>query len=455
MAHFCSALLSPLVSSAAMQELLSDRARIQRMLDFEVALARAQAAVGTIPAVALDPIAQAARAERFDVAALAHEAAAFGDIAEPLVRALTAEVSKADATAGLYVHSGASSQDLVDTGLVLDLKAALDRLIAELGSAIDGFMKLTGRHRRTAAVSRPWLQHSLPLPLGLKLASYAAALARSRERLRRLRQEALVLQFGGAVGTLDALGDQGPDVAERLAALLDLPLPEAPWHSHRDRLAEVAGALAILAGTCGKIARDVSLLMQTEVGEALAPAASSSDAALRSSDPRNLKAAGSALAAAGIAPNMAATVLAAQVQEHERGLGSCYAEWLTLPALALVTSGALAAIGEIANGLEFDSERMRSNLSQTRGLNLGEAVEFALARKMGKQEAHRVVEEASRRAATSKRDLQDVLHEDERVTLHLSVGELAKLFEPLAYQGAAQVFIDRIAASLHGRSGKR
>ncbi len=156
---------------------------------------------------------------------------------------------------------------------MLELRAVIDALVADLNRAIEGFTALAGRHRRTAAVGRTWMQHALPMPFGLKLAGYAAALARSRDRLRRLRREALVLQFGGAVGTLAALNDRGLDVAERLAALLDLPLPESPWHSHRDRLAEVASAFAILTGTCGKIARDVSLLMQTDVGEAFEPAA--------------------------------------------------------------------------------------------------------------------------------------------------------------------------------------
>ena len=428
-----------------MRDILSDRARIQRMLDFELALARAQAAVGMVPALALDAIAQATRAEHFDTAALAQEAIACGDIAAPLVRALTAQVTKVDASAAAYVHEGASSPDLLDTGLVLDLKAAVDQLIAELGSAIDGFMKLTGRHRRTAAVSRPYLQHALPVPFGLKLASYASALGRSRERLRRLRREALVLQFGGAAGTLDVLGDHGPDIAERLAALLDLPLPEAPWHSHRDRLAEVASAIAILAGTCGKIARDISLLMQTEVAEVFELGASNA-AEGSHRDGQMPKASAAAIAAATIANNLMATILSAQMHEHERGLGNWQAEWLSLPALAMVTSGGLAGVIAIADGLELDTERMRVNVALTRGVNLSEAIAFALARKLGKEKACRIVAEASRKAAISKRDLQDVLREDETVSGNLSPGELAKLFEPLAHQGAAQVFIDRIAA---------
>ena len=448
-----SSLLAPLISSATMRSILDDRARLQRMLDFEVALARAEAAVGAIPALATEPIATAARAEHYDIKALGEAARAAGNIAVPLIEALAAEVAKTDAAAAGWVHWGASSQDVIDTALVVELRAAIDALTADLNRAIEGFTTLAGRHRRTAAVGRTSLRHTLPMPFGLKLAGYAAALARSRERLRRLRREALVLQFGGAVGTLAALNERGLDIAERLAALLDLPLPEAPWHTHRDRLAEVASALAILSGTCGKIARDVSLLMQNDVAEAFEPAGPAGSSILPHQ--RNPTAAAVALAAAAIAPNLAATILAAQVQEHEGGLGGWQAEWPTFPALALVTSGAVGAIVELAEGLEIDSERMRINLGGTRGLIMAETVAFVLAGKLGREEAQRIVEEASRKAAAAKRDLHEVLGEDDRVKLSLSVGELAKLFEPMAYQGAAQTLIDRIVGSLQGRGGKR
>jgi 3-carboxy-cis,cis-muconate cycloisomerase len=443
----------PMFSSAGMREVLDDRARLQRMLDVEVALARAQAALGIVPAHAVDPIASAAQAERYDLDSLGREAAIAGNVAIPLVSALTAEVTKADPTAARFVHWGATSQDIIDTALVLDLKAALAALIIDLDRAIHGFAELAGRHRRTGTVGRTWLQHALPMPFGLKVAGYAAALARSRDRLRRLRREALVLQFGGAVGTLATLQDKGLEVAQRIAALLDLPLPEAPWHGHRDRLAEVASALAILTGTCGKIGRDMSLLMQTDVAEAFEPATAGRGGSSTMPHKRNPTLAATALAAATMAPNLAATILAAQVQEHERGLGSWHAEAPTFLALALTTSGALGAIAEIAQGMEIDSERMRVNLEATRGLVMAEAVSFALATKIGKQEAHRIVAEASRKALATKRDLQEVLAAHEQVKL--SIGELAKLFEPMAYQGVAQTFIERMIGSLGARAGKR
>src|SRR5712692_1532366 len=450
-----SSLLTPLISSAAMRAVLDDRARLQRMLDFEVALARAEAAVGVVPALATDSIAAAARADRYDLKTLGEEAVAAGNIAIPLINALTAEVAKTDAAAAGCVHWGATSQDVIDTALVLELRAAIDALNADLNKAIEGFTTLAGRHRRTPAVGRTWMQHALPMPFGLKLAGYAAALARSRERLRRLRREALMLQFGGAVGTLAMLNEKGLDISERLAALLDLPLPEAPWHSHRDRLAEIASAFAILAGTCGKIARDVVLMMQTEVAEAFEPAAPGRGGSSTLPHKRNPTLAAAALSAAMLAPNLAATIFAAQIQEHERAVGGWQTEWVTFPALALVTSGALNAIVDIAQGLEIDSERMRVNLGETRGLIMAEAVTFALAGKLGKQEARTIVEEASRRAAATKRELQEVLAEDERVKPHLNVGELARLFEPMGYQGSAQTFIDRIVGSLQLRGSKR
>jgi 3-carboxy-cis,cis-muconate cycloisomerase len=296
----------------------------------------------------------------------------------------------------------------------------------------------------------------LPMPFGLKVAGYASALGRSRERLKRLRKDALVLQFGGSVGTLAALGDQGLIVTERLSGLLDLPAPEAPWHSHRDRLAEVACAFGILAGTCGKIGRDISLLMQTEIAEVLEqPSAPSRDGT--AAPPRLGPAAAAAMAvtAAMMAPQLVATILACEVQEHERALGGWQAEWATFPALALVTSGALGAVADLAQGLEVDADRMRNNLDITHGLIMAEAVTIALAAKISRPEAHALVEAASQKAVTEKRSLQNVLDQDPRVIAHLPGPVLGRLFEPMSYQGTAQTFIDRLIGTLKAGAGKR
>ncbi|HUN99157.1 MAG TPA: 3-carboxy-cis,cis-muconate cycloisomerase [Bradyrhizobium sp.] len=443
-----SPLLAPMLSSPAMRAICDDVAYLQRMLDFEAALALAEAATGVIPADAAGPIGNACRADVFDMAGLAEAATRSGNLAIPLVKALTAEVAKSGREAARYVHWGATSQDVIDTATMLTIRAAIDALLSDIDRAISGFAKLAQRHRHTPVVGRTWLQHALPMPFGLKLAEYAAALNRSRKRLRALRGEALALQFGGASGTLAALGGHGLQVAKRLSRELDLPLPEAPWHTHRDRIAEAASVFAIIAGSCGKIARDVSLMMQTDVAEAFEPAGEGRGGSSTMPHKRNPVAAASALGAATMAPNLAATIFAAQVQEHERSAGPWHAEWPTLPALMLVTSGALAAIVDIAEGLEIDSARMRTNLNTTHGLILAEAVTFALAEKIGKSDAHHLVEAASKKAVAERRDLQDVLAEDQKVAAHLDRDRLAELFEPMSYQGASQALIDRLLTSL-------
>src|ERR1700723_544993 len=446
-----SPLLAPMLSSPAMRAVCDDAAYLQHMLDFEAALARAEAMVGVIPGSAVAPIATACKAGSFDLDALAKAATRSGNLAIPLVKALTATVAKADADAARYVHWGATSQDVIDTAAMLTLRAAIDALLADLDRAIAGFAKLARQHRATAMVARTWLQHALPMPFGLKLAEYAAALHRSRGRLQRTRKETLALQFGGAAGTLAALGDNGWRVAEKLAQELELPLPDAPWHTHRDRMAEAASVLAILAGTCGKIARDVSLMMQTDVAEAFEPSGEGRGGSSTMPHKRNPVAAASAIAAATIAPNLAATIFAAQVGDHERSAGPWHAEWPTLPSLLLVTSGGLAAIVDIAEGLEVDAARMRSNLDATGGLIMAEAVAFALVEKVGKQEAHHLVETASKKAVAQKTGLRAALERDPKITAHLDAKRITQLLEPMAYQGVSQTLIDRLLASLEDK----
>ena len=436
---------SPTTSSAtaAMRALVAERSRLQRILDFEVALARAEAALGVVPALATDKIADAARAERFDLAVLNADGAG-GSAVTTLLNALRSEVARSDPEAARVVGFGASEQDALDTALALELRDAIDLLVSDLNRAIDGFTQLAGRHRRTAAVGRVGLQQAVPIPFGLKVAGYAAALARSRDRLRRLRKEALALQFGGVGGTLAALGENGLKVSERLAALIDLPLPEAPCHGHSDRVAEIAGALAVLAGTCGKIARDVALLGQTEIAEA----------AELPTGRRRLATTSAAISAATLAPGLLAAVVAGQMQEHEGSIGGALAQWQAFPPLLLATAGALGAVADIAQRLDVDAQRMRDNLDQTQGLIMAEAVTTALAAKIGREQATRIIDEAGRKVLAERRHLSVILGEDPRVTSHMTPGELARAFELLSYQGVAQTFLDRIIGAL-GRSARR
>lgn len=431
-----------------MRAVCDDAAYVQHMLNFESALARAQAVTGTIPAAAAKAIGEQCVAKNFDVATLGESVTKGGNLAIPLVKMLTAHVAKSDTEAAKFVHWGATSQDVIDTATMLQLRAGIDALLADADRAVAGFAKFAKQHRNTATVARTLLQQALPMPFGLKLAEYAAALHRSRLRLKRLKRETLALQFGGAGGTLASLGANGIKIAEHLAKELSLPLPDAPWHTHRDRIAECASVFAILAGTCGKIARDVSLLMQTEIGEVCEPAGEGRGGSSALPHKRNPVAAAAALAAATMAPNLAATIFASQIQEHERSAGLWHAEWPTLPTLMLVTSGALAAIVDIAEGLEVDAGRMRANLESTHGLVMAEAVSMALAEKIGKGEAHKAVEAASRKSIETKQHLRDVLAKDADVTKHIAPDKLRALFEPMSYQGASQELIDRLLSSL-------
>ncbi len=442
-----SALLGPLFSSAAMQQICGDACRLQSMLDFEAALAHAQAKARIIPAAAVPAIEAACRAELYDFATLGADTKLAGNLAIPLVKALTQKVAASDADAARYVHWGATSQDVIDTGMVLQLRAAIDALLGDLARAVTGFAEQAGQHRTTPMAGRTLLQHALPIPFGLKLAGYAAALARSAQRLQDLRNTNLVLQFGGAAGSLASLGEHGLGVAEHLAAELNLPLPDAPWHTHRDRLTEIAGALGVLAGTCGKIGRDIQLLMQTEIGEVFEPLAQGRGSSSALPHKRNPVLSTVAVAAANHAPGLVATLMAAQVQDNERSAGPWHAEWQALPSLLLCVSGGLEAIADLASGMEVDATRMRANFEITQGLAMSEAVTGALAVHLGKSAAHHLVEAACKRAIASKTSLLDSLAADEQISAKLPRAELEKLFDPNAYFGSSQAFIDRLLKS--------
>jgi 3-carboxy-cis,cis-muconate cycloisomerase len=284
--------------------------------------------------------------------------------------------------------------------------------------------------------------------LGVKLAGVVSALDRHRERLARSRERALVVQFGGAAGTLASLGDKGLAVSAALARRLDLLAPDLPWHTQRDRLCDVAATLGILTATLGKLARDLSLLAQTEVGEALEPAIPGRGGSSTMPQKRNPVGASVALAAAVRVPGLVATMLSAAVQEHERGLGNWPAEWETLPEIALLAGGALAAMVEVVEGLEVDAARMRANLELTHGMIFAEAVQMALAPKIGRDAAHSLVSVACRRAAAENVHLRDILAQEPRVSEALDAQALARLFDPLRYLGQASEFIER-ALSAH------
>ena len=440
-------LLDQLFRSQDVEKVLSDRACLQGMLDFEAALATAEARAGVIPSSAAVAIAAKCKAELFDVGELARDAKLAGNIAIPLVKALTALVAQGDKDAARYVHWGATSQDAIDTGCVLQLRQALALLASDLDRLARGLAEVATEHRSTIVVGRTWMQQALPTTFGVKVAGWLHAVDRHRERMRETQRRAVVLQFGGAVGTLAALGDRGGEVAKHLAENLTLELPKIPWHSHRDRFAEVATTLGLCVGTLGKIAKDVSLHSQTEVAEVFEPAEKGRGGSSTMPHKRNPVASAVVLSAALRVPGLVSTMLAAMVQEQERGPGGWLAEWETLPEIVSLSAGALRRMTEMVLQLQIDAEQMKTNLEVTRGLIFAETVSMALASKIGKAQAHEVVETACGTARREKRHLRDVIAGDARVQTLLSAADLDGLFDPRRYLGAAEEFVDRVVAA--------
>ncbi len=440
-------LLDPLFRSQGVEKAFSNRATLQAMLDFEAALARAEARAGFIPTSAAPAIEAKCRAELYDMTVLARAAANAGNLAIPLVKQLTLLVAKKEKDAARYVHWGATSQDAIDTGSVLQLRQALTLISSELDLFAAVLSELVHKNRATLVVARTWMQQALPTTFGLKAAGWLDAIDRHRARLAETQERCLVLQFGGAVGTMAALGARGLDVAANLAKELQLPLPELPWHSHRDRMAEIATTFGLCCGTLGKIARDISLHTQTEVGEVFEPSADGRGGSSAMPHKRNPVTCAVVLSAAARVPPLVSTMLSAVVQEQERGLGGWHAEWETLPEIVRLTAGALHHLTTTVSELEIDPERMRQNLDLTHGLIFAEAVTMALAEKIPRSEAHELVDLACKRAQSSRRDLRSVLAQDAIIKTNLSEAELDRLFTPANYLGVADQFIDRVLAS--------
>ncbi len=425
---------------------LGDRARLQAMLDVEAALAEAEATCGVIPAAAVEPIRAAARSELYDLAELAVDARRSGNLAIPLVARLTARVAATNAEAARYVHWGATSQDIVDTGLVLQLVRALPPVLSDVNRAADAAARHARQHVRTVMAGRTWLQHATPVTFGLKAAGWMDAIDRVRHALQSSSCGASVLQLGGASGTLAALGNEGPRVARALAERLSLDLPTLPWHAERSRLARLACDLGIAVGVLGKIARDLVLLAQTEVAEASDPPAAAGGS---SSMPqkRNPVRAVLVLAAAGRVPALVTSVLAAMPQEHERGVGGWHVEWDTLPQIVRLTSVAAHSAAAALEELIVDPVRMRANFDMTRGAAMAESVTVRLATALGKTDAHAVVQSATSRAANENRSFADVIAESPDVMRVLPRRDLEAALAPEHYLGSVDSLVEAALAA--------
>ena len=446
-------LIDSLSTTEPLAEIFSDNSILQAMLDFEIALARAEARAGIIPQNAADAIAAAARTSSLDVAAIARGGLSAATVSIPFVKALTTLVNARSAEAAKFVHWGATSQDVADTAMILLLKRTRPALVADLTRTESALRTLADEHSQTVMLGRTLMQAAPPATFGLKAAGWLGAIRRSRVRLESAFREALVVEFGGATGTLAALGDRGVEVGAALADELGLQFPDAPWHTQRDRLAALVCASGVLTGALGKMARDVALMAQTEVAEVAEPGEPGRGRSSTMPHKRNPVGSVIALAAANRVPGLVASFLSGMVQEHERSAGGWQSEWPTISNVVQATGVAAASMAEVAEGLSVDEQKMRKNIDATNGLVFAERAMILLGPALGRDAAHRLVEQATRRSVEEKKSLAEVLREIPEVKKVLEPSTLASLDDPKAYLGVADEFRTRLLAQ--GRDSKK
>lgn len=429
--------------SEAMRAIFSDRALLQRYVEVEVALAKVQGALGLIPAEAAKTIATKSDAAAIDLAKLKTETDLVG---YPIV-GVVHQLQKQCGEAGRYLHWGATTQDIMDTATVLQMRAALDIIDAELAAISTALADLTRKHRATVMAGRTHLQHALPVTFGLKTAVWLSMIDRHRERFAQLKPRVLVGQFGGAAGTLASLGTDGLAVHDALMAELGLNAALVPWHVARDGVAEAVSFLALVTGTLAKIATDVVLLMQTEVGEAFEPFMPGRGSSSTMPQKRNPISSEFIIAAARNVRQDAGLMLdALAFSDHERATGPWQTEWVALPRAFIAAGGALAQSKFLVSGLIVDAARMRRNLDMTGGLIVAEAVMMELAKRIGRGPAHDLVYSACRQAIEGGTLLIDELRKMPDVTAAADDATLVRLCDPANYLGSADQMIGRVLA---------
>jgi 3-carboxy-cis,cis-muconate cycloisomerase len=425
------------------REAVSGRAWLQAMLDAEAALARAEAQVGLIPHEAAAAIVSCCEATRFDPEELGRDGRAAGNPVPPLVKALTADVSKVSEEAARYVHKGATSQDIVDTAAMLVTRRAVDLILTELEDISRACARLTEEHRGTIMAGRTLLQQALPTTFGLKAAGWLVSVLEVRRGLSDVRYRGLAAQLSGAAGTLASLGDSGVSVLGEFARELELAEPAVPWHTDRTRIAEIGGSLSLVAGVLGKISRDVILMAQTEVGEVTEPTDGGRGGS--STLPHKQNPILSVIAAADTrrVQALAQTLYGTMSGEHERAAGAWHTEWEVLSDALALTGGAAAAVRETTEGLVVYPEKMRQNLDEMGGVLMAENVTTVVADRLGRLEAHEIVGAAARRAADGGRPFRDELLAEHDLSERLSPEEIDAALDPAGYLGSAGEFIDR------------
>jgi 3-carboxy-cis,cis-muconate cycloisomerase len=439
-----SAVFRDIFSTEAMRRVFSDENRVQKYLDFEAALARAQARLGVIPKEAAEEIVKHCNADEIDFNKLKVQTERIGYPVLPVVQQLVALCRDG---LGEWCHWGATTQDITDTATVMQIREALVLVEADLNGIADALAALARKYRDTPMAGRSNLQQAVPITFGYKMATVLAAFERHKQRLRELRGRVLVGEFGGAAGTLSSLDGRGLEVQAELMKELKLGQPAIAWHTVRDTIAEVGCFLGLLTGTCGKIAFDIKLLMQTEVEEVYEPFYEGRGSSSTMPQKRNPISSVYITALTSVVRQQSAALLDAMVEDHERATGPWEIEWITLPEIFCYAAGALAQTLFVLTGLQVDAKKMRSNLDLTKGLIVSEAVMMGLGPHLGRQYAHDLVYDVCRKVVATGRPLVDLLAEDAEVKKYLDRAALERLCDPANYLGEAGAMVDRVLAT--------
>ena len=438
-----SAVFRDIFSTEPMRRVFSDGNRIQKYLDFEAGLARAQARLGIIPQNACDEILKHCDVAQFDLARIKSQTERIGYPVLPVVQQLVALCRDG---LGEWCHWGATTQDITDTATVMQIRQALVLIERHLDGITEALAALARKYRDTPMAGRSNLQQAVPITFGYKMATLLAAFVRHRERLNELRSRVLVGEFGGAAGTLSSLGGRGLATQAELMKELQLGVPAIAWHTVRDCIAEVGCFLGLVTGTCGKIALDVKLLMQTEVEEVYEPFHEGRGSSSTMPQKRNPISSVYITALVAIVRQQVAALLDAMVEDHERATGPWEIEWIVIPEIFCLTAGALAQTEFVLKDLQVDEKKMRANLDLTKGLIVSEAVMMGLGPYLGRQYAHDLVYDICRKVVATGRPLVDLLAENAEIAKHLDRAALEKLCDPANYLGEAGAMVDRALA---------
>jgi 3-carboxy-cis,cis-muconate cycloisomerase len=438
-----SAVFRDIFTTEAMRAVWSDENRVQKYLDFEAALAKAQGRLKIIPQEAADEIVKHCDAKLIDMEKLKEATERIGYPVLPVVQQL---VKLCKDKLGEWSHWGATTQDITDTATVLQMREGLDIVGKEIDAICDALAVLAKKYRDTPMAGRSNLQQAVPITFGYKMATMLAAFERHKQRLKELKPRVLVGEFGGAAGTLSSLGKDGLKCQAELMKELKLGQPAISWHTVRDTIAEVGCFLGLVTGSCGKIAFDVKLLMQTEVEEVQEPFHQGRGSSSTMPQKRNPISSVYITAQTAMVKQLVAALLEAMVEDHERATGPWEIEWIALPEIFMLAAGALAQTRFLVEGLQVNEKKMRENLGITKGLIMSEAVMMGLGDKMGRNYAHDVVYDICREVVKTGRPLIDLLEENDEIKKYADRKTLEKLVDPANYLGVAGEMVDRVLA---------